>query len=173
MEVRHPTRQTATETCAYSGTLGGRYPPAGGCPSVEPARAQPFRALMLVHVGRFQLAAARTAERAVGVQDSTRRPPAGNLRVQRRIRRPIPSSRRVSERGTSVRAPLSAGNRRSRAQISSRGRANRRTHASAPKALCDVKETKPLKPLSKGNRRSILSVLFAQRFTTGRKAMGR
>ena len=40
-------------------------------------------------------------------------------------------------------------------------------------ALCYVKETKPPKPLSKENRRSILSVLFAQRFTTGRKAMGR
>jgi len=44
-------------------------------------------------------------------------------------------------------------------------------HDLAP--LCFVKESKPPKPLSKGNRWSILTVLFAQRFTTGRKAMGR
>ena len=43
----------------------------------------------------------------------------------------------------------------------------------ASKPLCNVKETKPPKVLSKRNRRSILTVLFAQRFTTGRKAMGR
>jgi len=46
-------------------------------------------------------------------------------------------------------------------------------HAARDEALCFVKETKPLKLLSKENRRSILTVLFAQRFTTGRKAMGR
>ena len=44
---------------------------------------------------------------------------------------------------------------------------------SAAKALCNVKETKPQEVLSKRNRRSILTVLFAQRFTTDRKAMGR
>ena len=43
----------------------------------------------------------------------------------------------------------------------------------SPPALCFVKETKPPLVLSKVNKRSILTGLFAQRFTTGRKAMGR
>ena len=50
---------------------------------------------------------------------------------------------------------------------------SRRSRARPSKPLCFVKESQPPKPLSKANRRSILTVLFAQRFTTGRKAMGR
>ena len=48
-------------------------------------------------------------------------------------------------------------------------RANRQER----KPLCFVKESKPRKPLSKENRRSILGCCSHQRFTTGRKAMGR
>ncbi len=45
--------------------------------------------------------------------------------------------------------------------------------AGGRKPLCNVKESQPQIVLSKRNRRSILTVLFAQRFITGRKAMGR
>ena len=131
--------------CALGDTLGGRS--ASNCRhlSVVPSHARPIPRLVLPQARRFQLAVEPAA--------------AGSSR-RRSIAARIGLIRIVADIGPLDGAEMTT--------ISNTAGA-----ASVPEALCDVKESKPPKPLSKGNRWSILSVLFAQRFTTGRKAMGR